>query len=174
MEQDTIFTIKTCFFQAMKCLIYYYHSMNWSLYSSCICVVPLSCSMFLYCVHVIFVILRLIKKLGHLKGRSPKWEGLGAHQWCWCLSHPDVGCPGVPAAPPVLSVFARCAPAPAPAHHQQRFSEGGGESGCLGDPLSSCQLSVLPGAKCRGLVCAHSEPTINWHRELHGSLLLLL
>lgn len=42
--------IKTCFFQAMKCLIYYYHSMNWSLYSSCICVVPvhLSGSVFIF------------------------------------------------------------------------------------------------------------------------------
>lgn len=134
--------------------------------------------MFLYCVHVIFVILRLIKKLGHLKGRSPRWEGLGAHPWCWCLSHPDVGCPGVPAAPPVLSVFA-------PAHHQQRFSEGGGESGCLGEgsipspPVSSrCFLEPSAGGWC---VRTHvqvwentSEPTINWHRELHGSLLLHL
>lgn len=34
MERDTIFTIKTCFFQALKCSMYYYHPMNWSLYSS--------------------------------------------------------------------------------------------------------------------------------------------
>lgn len=83
MEQDTIFTIKTCFFQAMKCLIYYYyyHSMNWSLYRSCIFAVPvpLSCSMFIFILCTCYICYTQVnKETWTFKKVSPIWTGLGA------------------------------------------------------------------------------------------------
>lgn len=71
---------------------------------------------FLYCAHVIFVILRLIKKLGHLKqesldGKVWEWLTLSAVLGVW--SHPDRACPvpsaallAVPRMSPTLSMAA--------------------------------------------------------------------
>lgn len=177
----------------MKCLIYYYHSMNWSLYSSCICVVVpvhLSRSMFIFILCTCYICYTQVNKgTWTFKTRDSHMGRSGGTlrgQWCWVFeSHPKTGCH--PATQPAFSVSA---PGSAPGHTNGSKQDGDlpkvevnmdvlGRAACSPHPISShCLPELRAGGWC---VCKHAhawentgEPTTNWQRKFHGLLLLHL
>lgn len=130
---------------------------------------------FLYCVHVIFVILRLIKELGHIKQGTPIWEGLGAP---YMVS--GAGCLRVTPRRAVAQPLSLCSvflPQDQPQATNGSMQDGDlpkvevnmdvlGRAACSPHPISSqCLPELRAGGWC---VCKHAhawentgEPTTN-------------